>query len=310
MGRKESVSPRSFKESTVLVVGHRGMLGQDLMKQCERNGLSAVGLDLPEIDITRPEQINEIMEEYCPRVVVNCAGYTAVDKAESEPAAAFAMNRDGPGNLADACQSRELPLLHISTDYIFDGLATRPYREDDPANPLGVYARSKWEGEEVVRTRLPQHLILRTAWLFGIQGGNFVKTMLRLAEEREELRVVGDQYGCPTWSMDLAGALANLASRILNGHETVVWGTYHYCGEGKTSWYDFALKIVEAGRRYRDFKVQRIVSIPTSDYPTPARRPPWSVLDCSKITGTFGIVPPPWKVGLEKVVRGICLGEE
>ncbi|NLI83150.1 MAG: dTDP-4-dehydrorhamnose reductase [Deltaproteobacteria bacterium] len=302
--------PHGSTDSHVLVIGHLGMLGRDLMKQLERNGLKGLGLDLPDVDITNGDQVRRILVDRRPAVVVNCAGYTAVDKAESEPGPAFAINRDGPGNLADACRSAGASLIHISTDYVFDGRADRPYVEEDPVNPLGVYARSKWEGEEIVRKRLPEHLIVRTAWMFGVQGGNFVKTILRLSEEREELKVVCDQVGCPTWSMDLAGALVALATRILKGYTPIAWGTYHFCGAGKVSWHGFAREIVEEGRRHRALKVKNILPIPTTDYPTPAARPLWSVLDCRKIAGTFGIVPPSWRIGLEKVVRGIYLGEE
>src|SRR5262249_4751224 len=157
--------------------------------------------------ITEVASIRAVLEEVRPDILINSAAYTAVDRAESEPEAAFAVNRDGVALLARACREMDVPLVHISTDYVFDGTTTRPYREDDPAIPLGVYGRSKWEGEEALRACHPQHLIVRTAWLYGMHGANFVKTMLRLAQERQVLRVVHDQHGCPTWTKELAGAL-------------------------------------------------------------------------------------------------------
>ncbi len=237
-----------------------------------------------------------------PGLLINCAAYTAVDKAESEPEAAFAVNRDGPANLADECERLGIPLIHISTDYVFNGKSDRPYREEDAADPLNVYGLSKWEGEEAVRSRLVEHIIVRTSWLYGSRGRNFVKTMLRLGAEREELKVVSDQYGCPTWSFDLAVCLVRIAERVLSGSEEVPWGTYHFCGAGVTTWYNFASAILDEARRRQSSRIARVSPVPTSSYPTVAARPGYSALDCGKIEASFGIAPPPWEKSLAGLI--------
>ena len=279
----------------ILVIGHRGMLGQDLLACFEARGQQPIGLDLQEIDITSALQVNAALGKHEPQLVINCAAYTAVDKAEVEPDLAFAVNRTGPENLANECSRLGIPLIHLSTDYIFDGKATRPYREDDPAGPLSVYGRSKWEGEEAVRRLLPEHLILRTAWLYGVNGNNFVKTMMRLAREKDELRVVADQYGSPTWTRDLSDTLVEMSLQVLTGSVPSPWGTYHYCNAGWTTWYEFAVRIVEQARSQGDVQVKRVVPIPSSEYPLPTPRPAYSVLDCTKIARVFGITPRPWQ---------------
>jgi dTDP-4-dehydrorhamnose reductase len=286
-----------------LVIGAYGMLGRDLVRSLELSEFTPMGWDLDHIDITRLASVRTKLQEASADVVINCAAYTAVDRAESEADLAFAVNRDGAAYLAEVCAAQQTPLIHISTDYVFDGEADRPYREDDPANPIGVYALSKWQGEQAVRERLAEHLIVRTAWLYGVYGDNFVKTILRLAREREELRVVADQRGCPTWAGDLAGALVSLIRRVVTDRVTVPWGTYHYCGAGETTWHGFATAIIALGRRSENLQVHRVAPITTADYPVPARRPPWSVLDCSKIAASFGITPRPWQIGLEDMMR-------
>ena len=235
-------------------------------------------------------------------LAVNCAAYTAVDKAETEPERAFRINRDGAENLASVCAARRIPLVHISTDYVFDGSIRRPYTESDPPNPLSVYGTGKWQGEEAVREHLVEHIIVRTAWLYGVHGQNFAKTILRLAGEREEIRVVADQYGCPTWTMDLADAVTTIAKRLLQCEPSGPWGTYHFCGAGTTTWYEFALAIVEEGARRRRLKVTRIRPITTAEYPTAARRPRWSVLDCTRIESVFSIIPMDWRIAFSKMM--------
>ncbi len=195
-----------------------------------------------------------------------------------------------------------MPLIHISTDYIFNGKSDRPYKEEDAADPLNVYGQSKWEGEEAVRSRLAEHIIVRTSWLYGSRGQNFVKTMLRLGTEREELKVVSDQYGCPTWSFDLAGCLVRIAERALFGSEKVPWGTYHFCGAGITTWYHFASAILDEARRRQSSRIARVLPVPSSSYPTVAARPMYSALDCGKIGASFGIAPPPWDKSLACVM--------
>ena len=289
----------------LLVTGCRGMLGQDLVPRMKEAGFELQCVDIAEMDITKRNLVLDRVASVRPDLVINCSAYTAVDKAESDQQLAFAVNRDGPGHLADACSKRGIPLVHISTDYVFDGQSSRPYREDDEANPIGVYARSKWEGEEEVRRRLDKHIIVRTSWLFGFHGNNFVKTILRLAGERDQLKVVNDQKGCPTWTGHLAEALTQIAVRIRGNINDTPWGNYHYCGQGATTWFQFAAEIVEEARRRKELRVSQISAIPTSEYPTPAKRPMNSALDCSKIREDFGIYPRPWREGLAVVLEGL-----
>lgn len=284
------------------------MLAHDLLEAMELSGIRAAGLDLPEVDITKPAELRAEIESIAPALVINCAAYTAVDRAEAEQDLAYAVNRDGPANIAEACARMETPLIHISTDYVFDGESDRPYKEADPANPLSVYGRSKYEGEEVIRARLPHHLIFRTAWLYGVHGNNFVKTILKLARSKEELRIVADQRGSPTWTRDFADALVQAAKSVLEHRDKVQWGTYHFCSAGQTTWHEFAEEIVaEAGSR-EPLLVKRISPIGTQDYPLPAKRPAWSVLDCTKLQETFKIVPPYWKASLSEMMREFYAG--
>jgi dTDP-4-dehydrorhamnose reductase len=287
----------------VLVVGHRAMLSQALIPCLRHAGFDVVGCGRPELDITQATSVRAVLEAIRPDVLINSAAYTAVDRAESEPEAAFAVNRDGVVLLARECHALGLPLIHLSTDYVFDGMMARPYHEDDLTAPLGVYGRSKWEGENAIRAYHPQHLIVRTAWLYGLHGANFVQTMLRLAHERQALRVVNDQHGCPTWTRDLARALTMMCQRLQKDRCPTWWGTYHFCGAGQTTWYAFAWAIFEEVKSSASLMVQRIEPIPTTAYPTPARRPANSVLDCRKIQSTFGIVPRQWRDSLHDCLQ-------
>ena len=289
----------------ILVAGRQGMLAQDLVPSLEASGFEVMGKDLPELDICQMAIIHQVFKEVQPDLLINVAAYTAVDKAESDPDAAFAVNRDGAGWLAEACHSARIPLIHVSTDYVFDGLATCPYKEDDPVGPLGVYGQSKWEGEQAIRNRHREHLIVRSAWLYSRNGTNFVNTMLRLAGEREDLQVVNDQQGCPTWTKDLASALTAMCERIKLGRSIIPWGTYHFCGAGETTWHGFAQATIEEARVFQKLAVKGIIPIPTEAYPTPARRPRYSVLDCSKIQDSFGLTPPTWRKGLHHCIREI-----
>ena len=279
----------------VLVAGGSGQLGRALQRR-GRDAHVVVAPPDADFNITEPAQIERALASHSPDVVINAAAYTAVDRAETERSAAFAVNRDGAGLLANACAAARVPMLHISTDYVFDGNATRPYREDDPIAPLGAYAESKAEGE--IAAREAGATIVRTSWLFEQKGPSFVHTMLRLAAERPLLRVVADQRGCPTWADDLADALLALASTP--GHGDV----YHYCNDGETTWHAFAEAIIAEARTHRSLKVERIEAITTAEYPLPARRPPYSVLDTSRIRA-LGIVPPSWTIGLATVVREV-----
>jgi dTDP-4-dehydrorhamnose reductase len=237
-----------------------------------------------------------------PDIVINAAAYTAVDRAESEPEAAWATNCIGPANLSAACDNAAVPLVHISTDYVFDGSKPGAYVENDPVNPLGVYGASKEAGDRAVRNSLERHVILRTAWVYSAHGQNFVKTMLRLAGERPVLRVVADQTGSPTSAADIAAAIGTVVRLIAAGNTR--WGTYHFAGAGRVTWHGFAEAIFALAAPWRG-PPPKVEAITTADYPTPARRPANSVLDCRRIGDAFGIVPRSWRDALADVIREI-----
>ena len=286
----------------IAIIGSNGQLGSELVRKGESRGLKILALDYPEIDISDHASIDACFDSTKIVLVINAAAYTAVDRAESEPEVAFAVNREGPAYLAQMCRKCGIPLIHVSTDYVFDGTKLGPYVEEDPVAPLGVYGESKAAGEAEVRKHLPRHIIVRTAWLCGRHGHNFVKTMLRLGREKDTLRVVSDQFGCPTIAADLAEAILELV-RQAEKNQSMKWGTYHYCGAGKTNWHGFATAIFEIARQYEKFAVKNVMPISTAEYPTPVKRPANSVLDCSKIGRHFGIRPRPWREGLARMIE-------
>ncbi len=288
---------------TILILGHQGMLGRELVQCFEATGLNVVGSGRPEVDITEASSIERLLKQIEPAVLLNAAAYTAVDQAESDAETAFMVNGQAAAHLATACQAADIPLIHFSTDYVFDGLSARPYCEDDMAKPIGIYGKSKWQEEVAIRQRHPKHIIIRTAWLYGHYGPNFVTTILRLARERNELRVVDDQRGSPTWTRDLANALAILCQRLLQQHRTQPWGTYHLCSHGQTTWHQFAQAILEAARPYEQFAAQHVLPIPTAEYPIPAKRPANSVLNCGKIQSVLGIALRPWQACLHDYIN-------
>jgi dTDP-4-dehydrorhamnose reductase len=288
----------------IAIIGSNGQLGWELVRKARNRGYEVLPLAFPEIDIAQPATIKDKLSLKNLSLVVNAAAYTAVDQAESEPNKAYAVNRDGSANLADFCAQASLRLIHISTDYVFDGSKTGPYCEDDPVAPLGVYGQSKEVGESEVRHRLREHLIIRTAWLFGVHGHNFVKTMLRLGKERDIIKVVDDQTGCPTYAADLADAILFVTDHILSGKK-IPWGTYHFCGGGSTTWHGFAEAIFKIAKKYEAFSVQEVIPITSDEYPTPVKRPTNSVLDCSKIEKNFGICPRPWKKSLTDMIDAL-----
>lgn len=285
-----------------LIFGAAGQLGYELMRQGHALSLDIQGVDLPQTDITDVTQLTGVFADYRPQLVINAAAYTNVDGAESEPELAMAINRDGPANIARACVENKIPLIHVSTDYVFDGKQGTPYQETDPVSPIGVYGRSKAEGESALRSVIVEHIILRTAWLYGKNGHNFVKTILKLAREKEEIRVVSDQYGCPTSAADLAEAILKISDNVRQG-VPIDWGTYHYCGRGIISWHEFAQAIVDICRQQGKIKTTRVDPIKTADYPTRVERPPYSALDCTLINKHFGITPKPWQDSLAITVH-------
>ncbi len=282
----------------ILLTGAGGQVGHEVKRLAGESRRALVGLTRAELDIADGKAVDRVFQQVQPSLVINAAAYTAVDRAEQEIEAATRANRRGPAVLAAACRDRHIPLIHLSTDYIFDGNRAGAYGEDDPAAPTGIYGLSKWQGEEEVRAVLKEHLILRVSWVFGPHGNNFVKTMLRLAAERDELRVVADQHGCPTSATDIAQAVLTIVDRIGSGGD-VPWGAYHFCGAPETTWHAFAETILrEAVRLGLLAHAIPVHPITTDQYPTPARRPLNSVLDCRKIGRAFGVQAPAWREGL------------
>lgn len=282
----------------VLVAGRTGQLAVALQERLPRDGHAVSALEAPELDLTDRESIERAMEQAAPDAVVNAAAYTAVDKAEAQPDIAFAVNAIGAGMLADAAAKRGLPMVHISTDYVFSGDGGAPYAEDAATGPTGVYGESKLAGERAVLGNNPRAVILRTAWVCGPHGANFVRTMLRLGAEREALSVVADQQGAPTFAADLAEAIARMLPRLAAapvGDEA--FGLFHLTGAPHTTWHGFA-EAIFAGAAARGQKVPRLSAITTAEYPTPARRPADSRLDCGRIGRVHGIHPADWRQSL------------
>ena len=272
----------------ILVTGANGQLGREMQRLGAVSPNNYLFTDVAELDITDPEAVRRCMTGNRIGAIVNCAAYTNVERAEEDEATADRLNRAAVGNLARAAAEADALLVHVSTDYVFDGCASLPYTEEDPTAPRSAYGRTKLAGEETVRASGCRHLILRTAWLYSEYGNNFLKTMLRLTAERETLNVVFDQVGTPTYAGDLALAIFSILEGGLDrGHE----GTYHFSDEGVCSWYDFAVEIARAAGHDRC----RISPCRTADYPTKAVRPAFSVLDKGKLKRTFGIEIPHWR---------------
>ncbi len=281
----------------ILVTGANGQLGHETLLMLQNRGIDAVGIGRKELDFSQPEQAAEYIAAQRADWVINCAAYTQVDKAEDDAELAFRVNRDAAKAVAEGVQRYAGRLLHVSTDFIFDGKQSHPYKENDPARPLGVYGQSKWEGEQAVRDILPQAIILRTAWVYGVHGNNFVKTILRLATEREELGIIDEQVGSPSWTFDISRAMVALI-------EQQATGIYHFTNEGVASWYDFAQAIVEEARSLEfDLKIKRLKPIPTHAYPTPAARPAYSVLSKEKIRGILDYPVPHWRESLRTMLK-------
>lgn len=288
----------------VFLTGSEGQLGSELRPMLEAAGCDVAAPLLSELDIVDGAAVARAVDKSRPGVIVNCAAYTAVDRAEKEFDLAAAINKTGAANLARAAADAGARLIHISTDFVFDGQRPVPYRETDPANPPGVYGASKLEGEQEVSRLLDECIIVRTSWLYGAGGHNFVKTILRLAAERESISVVYDQAGTPTWTADLAGALVEIVRSVEEGGSH--WGVYHYSNEGVASWYDFAVAIVEEAREAGfALKCGRVEPVLTAEYPTPAKRPPYSVLDKAKIKRTFNLRIPHWRASLREMLKGL-----
>lgn len=279
----------------VLITGCYGQVGTCLTKQlAEDESIKVLALDREHLDITNQDAVKTVVFKFNPNVIINAAAHTAVDKAESEPELSFAINADGPRFLAEAAHEVNAAILHISTDYVFGGDKLGEYIETDPTNPQSVYGKSKLAGELAVAKACRQHIILRTAWVFGKKGNNFVKTMLRLAKERNELSIVGDQFGGPTYAGDIARALITIVRKIVSG-EKVVYGVYHYSGLPHVSWLEFANIIFEYALDEGVIANKpKLKSITTNQYPTPAKRPLNSRMSTEKISNLFAIEASDW----------------
>lgn len=280
----------------VLVTGATGQVGSDVVRGLQQRGNEVTALSRAEMDFQDPDAVARQVDRLRADQVINCAAWTQVDQAETRPEAAFMINRDSPGRLAEAIARQGGRLLHVSTDFVFDGRQDRPYREDDKPNPLGVYGRSKFAGEQAVFAALPDATLLRTAWVYGVRGHNFVKTMLRAAQAGKPLKVVADQVGSPTWSRDIAGAIIALVEREASG-------LYHYTSAGSTSWHGFAAAILEAAPAAGfELVTDTVAPIATADWPTPATRPAYSVLDTGKIRELIDEPIPDWRDSLRSML--------
>ena len=291
----------------VLVIGQQGQLGTELLRARWPQSTVLCALTQQDWDLTQRDKLPALLTDRSWDLIVNAAAYTAVDQAESEPDLAFAINEHAPAAIAAACAKTDVPFIHVSTDYVFDGSKDEPYTEDDPINPINTYGASKAAGEQAVRSAHAMHIILRTSWLYSPHGRNFAKSMINLAEQRDELRIVNDQHGCPTTAGDLAGAIARIAEMIAYG-QPVKWGTFHYAGRGATTWYGLAEAVLDTYHALGG-KRPALRGIPTSEYPTPARRPANSRLDCTRIEAELGIVPRPWRESCTAVVKEIVAAQ-
>jgi dTDP-4-dehydrorhamnose reductase len=285
----------------VLIFGGTGQVGRELAIWKWPRDISIAQLDRDRCELSSTPSINDAILSANADIVINAAAYTAVDRAESEPLLAERVNRDAPEAMALACARRGAALIHLSTDYVFDGAKTQPYLEDDRVGPLSIYGRTKEAGEAAVRGALERHVIIRTSWVFSAHGNNFVKTMLRLGATRPELRVVSDQNGAPTSARDIVGVIAAVTGAVQRGRG--VWGTFHFASETPTTWHGFAREIFASA----DYSPV-VTPITTAEYPTPARRPSNSVLDCTKIRDAYGVEQPSWQHALRETLSELKAG--
>jgi dTDP-4-dehydrorhamnose reductase len=288
----------------ILLIGKNGQLGHELLPVLTALGeVKAVGREA--LDLENSDAIRQIIRDVCPTTIINAAAYTAVDRAESDLERAIAINGTAPTVMAEVAQELGSALIHVSTDYVFDGKKNTPYLEEDSTQPVNAYGQSKLLGEQGVQQVCDRHVILRTAWVYGKGGkGNFVKTMLRLGAEREELRVVVDQVGCPTWTGDLAQAIAQFAFQLRPDSITPATGIYHYTNSGAISWYDFAVAIFEEATLLGlPLKIQRVIPIFSAEYPTPTARPAYSVLSGKKTSAFLSSPAPHWRQSLRQMLK-------
>jgi dTDP-4-dehydrorhamnose reductase len=292
--------------SKILLIGSQGQVGSELSKMLPRIG-NVICTGRQQLDLTNVAQIRDLIQSIKPHIIVNSAAYTAVDQAESESELAAQINAIAPQTIAEESQKLGSILIHLSTDYVFDGQKNTPYRETDLTNPLGVYGKSKLAGEENIKATNGRFLILRTAWVYGVYGkGNFAKTMLRLGAEREQLKVVMDQIGCPTCAEDIAKVITSIIPQLLDKKDLAE--IYHFTNLGVCSWYDFAVNIFRQAQRLNyPLKIQEVMPITTAEYPTPAQRPAYSVLSTRKLSNDFNFYPNYWQDSLEKTLKKLLV---
>lgn len=286
----------------IFLIGSQGQLGWELFRQGKELGFEIKDVDRPQFDITDPDQVTNIISDFEPSLVINSAAYTNVDGAETQKDLAFLVNRDAPAHLAELCSSAGIPLIHFSTDYVFNGEKDVPYKETDTVSPLNIYGQSKLEGEISIRSRLNKHIIIRTSWLYGIHGQNFVKTMLSLGKEKESIQVVADQFGSPTNAADLSESVLTIVSTIQN-RAKIQWGTYHYCGQGITSWYGFSKAIFDIAKKISPLKIQHVEPVSSNSFASKSSRPAFSALDCERIKKHFCIHTKPWRQSLNIMIN-------
>ncbi|WP_046223473.1 dTDP-4-dehydrorhamnose reductase [Vibrio sp. ECSMB14106] len=284
----------------VLVTGCNGQVGHCLVNQLDNN-VELLAVDRKELDITNRDAVFTLVSEFKPDFIINAAAHTAVDKAEEEVDLSYAVNRDGAKYLAEAVNNVGGTVLHISTDYVFPGNKQGVYSEEDETGPLSVYGKSKLAGELALAEANERHIILRTAWVFGEHGNNFVKTMLRLGKDREVLSIVGDQYGGPTYAGDIAQALIAIMNKLSVDNVSTLYGVYHFSGAPHVSWCEFAQDIFQQAETKQLLKAPTLTSITTDMYPTPAVRPENSKMNCDKIQRNFGIAPCNWRAALDNI---------
>ncbi|MGC1853820.1 MAG: dTDP-4-dehydrorhamnose reductase [Candidatus Aquirickettsiella sp.] len=284
----------------VMVTGAQGQIGHEIVDLASKNNIELYPFTHHQVNITEFEQLKHAIVTIKPNYIINAAAYTAVDRAEKESELAFSVNALGVQYLAKIAKQYDIPLLHISTDYIFNGQKKTPYSENDKAQPLSVYGLSKLNGENWLRETWDKHIILRVSWVFGTYGNNFVKTIIRLAQQRSELRIIADQKGAPTYAGDIAQTLLKIVECLHNGQ--FAWGTYHYTGTPALTWYEFAKKIIEEAKQHK-LILKKIVPISALEYPSMALRPYNSELACDKMIRVFNIIPNNWSEGLNKLVN-------
>ncbi|MDH3327384.1 MAG: dTDP-4-dehydrorhamnose reductase [Gammaproteobacteria bacterium] len=309
----------------ILILGAGGQLGKELHELAKlTTEIDVVAYDRQALDITDVDAVFRVVKSENPDCVINAAAYTAVDKAESDSENAFLINETGARNVAEACQAESVRLIHVSTDYVFNGQKDSPYNEKDVVDPQNVYGLSKYKGEQAIREVMPNHIILRVSWVFGLYGNNFVKSIIRLARERTELSIVADQLGCPTSTVNIASVILQIVPQICDeSFKVKKFGTYHYCDMPETTWFGFASAIVEAVRAVearaaeagavetgkievsQPISVKQIIPIMTREYPTPAKRPENSRMDTALIEKVFGIKRAQWRPALDKLIQQI-----